>query len=77
MYIIMLSHKYIFNSSKYSSYKTSKLLLFIHKKKHIIVVKYRRSIFECDKHEILKCTCRIGFYKITKNIIILYNINEG
>jgi hypothetical protein len=61
----MFTHKYILETSKYVSHKINKVLLLVYKTKKIFATKYKNSIFECKKCEIVQYENK--YYKITKN----------
>jgi Leucine-rich repeat (LRR) protein len=64
-YFIMFSNRYILHSLKYTSHKTNKILLVVLKKKQLPMVKFKNSIFECNKYEY--CKHNNMLYKITRN----------
>jgi hypothetical protein len=63
----MLSNTYILNVSKYTSNKTNKVSIWSLKKKEIPMIKYKESVYECEKGEYVKCNNNL--YKITKKCI--------
>jgi Leucine-rich repeat (LRR) protein len=72
-YHIMLFYTYILNVAKYTSYKTNKICILCLKKKEIPIIKIKKSIFECEKGEIVKY--KNNLYKITKKMYLCI-VNE-
>jgi Leucine-rich repeat (LRR) protein len=74
----MLSNTYILNITKYTSNKTNKISILYLKKREIPIIKYRESVYECEKGEYVKYNNNL--YKITKKMylcIINNDIDNG